>query len=213
MGSKRVPDEVLQEMVRLREEGWSTGDLGRKYGITKEAAAHRLKLAGKNTWVTKRCDLPECQKEFKTQNIRKRYCCRQHTKRGSERERQGLKAKKMQCKLPECSEGFWAVAGHKKFCCKDHGDLHTRRIEKGIYKRILGKSSLVCTAPGCGERIILDEHHIEMHKNKSNKDGPTIWLCPTHHMAVHRSAAIVTAAGKYISLLPAIRKGLKRKGF
>jgi len=64
--------------------------------------------------------------------------------------------------------------------------------------------------PSCKEKIILDEHHIEFSGNHSNKKSKTVWICPTHHMAVHRGYAKIEQ-GKYIDLVPTILTAIKKK--
>jgi hypothetical protein len=62
----------------------------------------------------------------------------------------------------------------------------------------------------CDERYVLDEHHIEFRGTKSNKQSKTVWLCPTHHMAIHRGFARFDGE-RYVFTVEDIREGLHRK--
>lgn len=169
------------------------------------------------------CALPECGKLFVPK--RKARCCtRKHGKLLSERKRQGLITIHIVCALPECSNTFWTShhsgqkpgmkinkkgRHYKIFCCAYHGDLHTRRRHNGVYLRVRGEGP-VCCAPNCNERIALDEHHIEFGSKGSNKKSKVVWLCPTHHMYIHRRYAEFRN-GEFVDLVSKIRYGLRWK--
>lgn len=77
-----------------------------------------------------------------------------------------------------------------------------------FYRRVLGTADHACVV--CGERVILDEHHIEFSNGRSNKESKTVWLCPTHHMAIHRGFSRFDE-GVFVWVVDDIRDGLRRK--
>ena len=199
------------EMVRLKELGWSNTDIAKHLDLSLSSITQGLQKVG---WrgVRKVCVLEECGKEFWTRDTRHSFCCRLHTKRHHARVGAGvvgLFKDEVECALPECRVKFKRRGTSVVYCCKRHGDLHNRRVEhRGFYDRILHISRLACMV--CGERYVLDEHHIEFKGAKSNKQSKTVWLCPTHHMAIHRGFARFEGE-KYVHIVEDIREGLRRK--
>lgn len=210
MTRRLLTPEQIEEVRSLREKGLTYRQIAKKYGITPEAVSWRLQSRGLRRWIRQKCELPECDVVFKTMNPRRRCCCLSHIKRLGMREERGIQAKRTVCSLPECDKIIWRVGNHRlsrKFCSAVHTGLNSRRWRNGTYLRILGRGK-PCVV--CGERIIVDEHHIEFSKNKSNKNSKTIWLCPTHHMAIHRGFAKIIE-GKFVRMVEEIREGLLRK--
>jgi len=212
-----VPKKELDEVLKMREAGATFADIGRRFGITKEGARHRLRLANGEALLTRTCELPDCDRVFMTTFARKRFCCHKHAKRAAERYRSGYSPRKIVCALPECSVTFWAGeegSRSRRFCCKAHGARHANRIKKGWYERILGRGKTRCVAPGCKESVVLDQHHVQFEGRDTArpKRGPVVFLCPTHHAAVHRGLAVLTDEGNYTSLLPLIRRRLRAVG-
>ena len=128
-----------------------------------------------------KCALVECEVRFPFKPG-KLCCSRKHIKRFNARKNNP--AAMIECSLPECNR---LVLNTKKlFCNKDQATCHYRRIERGFYKRLQSRKP-ACEV--CGEWRVLDEHHVEFGRRGSNKQSRTVWLCPTHHLAMHRRLA------------------------
>lgn len=198
--------EDLALTIKMRKDGKSAEQIAKHFGITKRAVQGRLAVSIKEkiTFIRK---CPFCNETFETTDITKLYCSNAHTKRANRKKQRVI----LECLLPECSNTFLGIKGTNKFCCKKHGDLHSKRILNGVYDRIVNNSKK-CLA--CDESVILDEHHIEFYndngKVRSNKKSKTIYLCPTHHLAIHRGYAVIVD-GKYVNIVSLIRKKLKMK--
>lgn len=202
-----------EKVVELRRGGMSIAEISKTLKCAPSMIGFVLK--GQTTFRRK-CVLEECQIEFVTSGARQQCCCRKHVKRLINRRRLGLKPVYVQCALPECQNSFWTV--NTACCSVSCAKRDFRRKKNGFYARLLGRGP-ACHA--CGERGVVDEHHTGIvpgrlakhataRPNKSNKHGPSIYLCPTHHMKIHRGLAEVVD-GRYVDLVPVILAGLKTK--
>lgn len=220
----RVSDDEVHRLWELRQNGASLSELAKERKTTAENISALFKSRGLPSGITKKCELPECGKIYQARMITQRACCRKHMKLLSSREDRGSLSSLLPCALPECPDYVWMVhqetkpdlkvgetsGSGKRFCCTDHADLHYRRRANGMYLRILNKGPS-CIVFECNERICLDEHHIEHGPNCSNKQSKTVWLCPTHHMYVHRGLAKISPEGEFVSMIPLITKGIVDK--
>lgn len=161
-------------------------------------------------WVKKRrgnqmvkCILGECDKTFPFRPG-KLACCRKHIKRYNARGK--VAVYKVECGMPECSVEI--TNPRRKYCSKSHRDRHLNRKRLGYYERLQRKDPR-CVV--CGEWRLVDEHHIHHEGGKSDKEGPVTWLCPTHHLAIHRGFAVFDEGGGFKWITRSILAGLKRK--
>ena len=223
--SQRIPDEEIQALWRRRQAGEPIKALAEERGTTTECVTALFKSRGLSTLITKRCELPECGKEFQTPQDSQRCCCKKHVKAVGAREAKGLTVSDIPCAIPECCNtvhvvhsgrkpAFTGKGGRdKKFCSEAHADLMGNRRKGGVYQRLLGKKH-VCFVNSCKEWLVLDEHHERHHerhhKGKSDKTSKTYWLCPTHHQMIHRGYATLEN-GVFTSLVPAILRGIESK--
>jgi hypothetical protein len=158
--------------------------------------------------------LEECGKEFRTPHIKSSFCCELHGKRHGARidaGTVGLFTGDIECALPECRKPVPRRGIMIRYCSSSCTDKHQKRLdtrEALFYRRLLGVVDHVCVA--CPERLVLDEHHLEFTGTKSNKTSKAVWLCPTHHMAIHRSHARFDG-DKFVWIHEEIREGLLRK--
>ena len=198
---KRREPVDIEDIRRLRKAGLSQNKIAHELGVTR---MHVRTALGAPKYECA-CILFECGKKFWSKSI-SHFCCARHKNRHEGRKGQNVAW--VECGLPECRTKLLSVGGAKRWCGRIHHALHRRRLLKwGFYSRILGACPQEkCLA--CGESIILDKHHVK-YKRKS-MPGPEVWLCPTHHMAVHRGLAKVEN-GVYTSLVPAIFAGLATK--
>jgi len=221
--SKKLDEQEIQRIVRLREQGKTLKEIGESRGTTPENIHMILKAHGISSSLKKVCELPECGKTFTARQVSQRACCRKHIKLLSSREERGTKASLVACALPECEKMFWAAhqtrkpdlchEGHsgsgRRFCCKEHSNLHSSRRKLGMYHRLL-TGTVKCLAAGCDETLALDEHHLVFRGNRSDKHSDTVWLCPTHHRYVHRGYANIVN-NRFVLLVRDIRKGIEKK--
>lgn len=192
----------IKQLINSGKTQFQTAEI---LGIGRGTVKYWLKKLGETTLHKKRCALFECGKEFFAINPCALCCCYDHTNRHLKRK--GRLVGYKTCGLPECNNHFVSVGDDRKWCCSNHHELHRRRVHKwGFYARIMGFDDARCLA--CGESVILDAHHC-VFKRKS-REGPKVWLCPTHHMAIHRGLAKIEN-GKYASLIEEIRQQLPFK--
>jgi len=196
----------IKAMALLRAGGATFKAIGERYGITGEAVSARLRSRGLHRLPTRTCALHECGSKFDPRSADQICCSSLHTKRQEGRRLEDVFIADAVCKLPECREPV-VQRGIKfgRFCCRNHMERHANRTKSGFYDRLLGKGP-ECIE--CGERLVLDEHHVEYTVNGSNKQSETIILCPTHHMAIHRSLAEYTEDG-FVWKVDAILEGLE----
>jgi hypothetical protein len=212
MTRKLLTPDQIEETFQLREQGWTYRKIGERFSITPEAVSARLASRGKRQWIEKKCELPECNVIFKTMNSRRRCCCRKHIRRIEAREVSGWKSEQRECALPECNVLFQVGRRQQmKMCCSsEHMELNSRRLKgkRGglLYRAVLG---LLEPCMVCGEKRVVDEHHIHFPRSTS-KSTKTVHLCPTHHFAIHRGLAHLED-GKFVWLVDRIREGLIRK--
>jgi hypothetical protein len=219
--TSKLPTSEIEKLWKLLQKGWSLKELAKKRGTTTENIAYLLKSRGFPTRVDiqKKCQLPECGKDFQSTMGRGRFCCRQHMKLHFSREERGVISTLVLCALPECDNKIWMThpgrrpgfggngGSGKRYCCKEHGNKHSHRRLKGVYKNLLGLRG-ACEV--CGETLILDEHHEEFTRKGSNKQSKTHLLCPTHHMMIHRGWAIFQS-GKFVRIDRKAKEGIKRR--
>ena len=191
--------------------GWSFARLGARFGVSPTTVLHRLNESDR--LLTRTCRLPECGRTIKTFDPRRVYCTKKHAKLDGARRQKGLLLVKKECALPECTEQIWAFEAQRKYCCEAHADLDWRRWCKhahgtGVYARMILKSP-ACRV--CGEPVVLDQHHVRFKGHKSDKKSQTFYLCPTHHMLIHRGFARLSIDGRYERLDAQILAALKRK--
>lgn len=215
-----IAKREIKKIWDAYQKGASLASLGRERGITSEAVGYLLHTRGFPIMLEKRCALFECGKPFKTNRVRQETCCPTHHKLHDSRKANGLKADRFPCAMPECSNEVVRTyagkrpqaSGHGRcrvYCCKAHSIIMQARRAHGWYRNLLC-SDKKCANPDCGETIVLDEHHIEYSKKGSNKKSKTVWLCPTHHMAIHRGYAKF-AGGKFVDTTKWIVEQVKIK--
>lgn len=221
MAATRIPDQVIKRLWSRYVGGATLKELADERNVTPEAISYLFKSRGLKKTALRRCALPECGKEFFPMTTRHRCCCRQHVKRLHAREAKGLKRSVVPCALPECEElvvqvhsgerpSFLRRSGEgRRFCSREHSNIAHARRKSGWYKRLLDQAEQ-CIAPGCNERVVLDEHHIVFTSRGSDKDSPVCTLCPTHHMAVHRGFAEIRD-GEYVDLIPRLLAAIEKK--
>lgn len=218
----RIPNKEVLALYTEWKAGTPIRTLASRKGTTKESIYALFKSRNLSLALTKTCELPECEVVFVTKSPRQRACCKRHVKLLGSREERGATTLLLPCALPECTELVWMThkAGQKpdfggrggsgkRYCCKEHGEVMYRRRHSGSYARLLLQDAQ-CAAPGCKETLILDQHHEDFAGARSDKDSKTHWLCPTHHMQIHRGFADIVA-GKFVSLVPKIKAGIKAK--
>jgi len=193
---KRLKKFDVAEARKLRSEGWAFSRLGHYFGVSPTTVHSRIRNADR--YFTRNCALPECGQPFKTLDPRQTYCRKKHAKLAGSRALSGIEIKKKACALPECHNEIWCFK-QAAYCCSDHADLDWRRWRKqqkgqGLYRRLLFRNPHCFV---CGEWAVVDEHHVAFSKNKSDKAGITVWLCPTHHMLIHRGLAVIEPNGRY----------------
>lgn len=201
-----TPLPVLEEAARLRAEGNTLAQIGAIQRVTAQEVHRRLKRL-RTALPEKVCALPECAVKFWPRRATQLCCSRPHLKRLQMRRRRGVQVQFQQCGLPGCELSVLRRGYFDRFCSRAHADMHRRWIASGLYARLLGLGPR-CIA--CGEPVVLDEHHVEYPGGRSNKEGPVVCLCPTHHMAVHRGVARVDD-GVYVSLVDVLRTQLESK--
>jgi hypothetical protein len=221
---KRISDEEVAALWKRRMSGTTTASIAKERGTTKENIQYLFKSRGLSLTISKKCPLPECAKDFQTKDPRQRFCCRKHMKLGFSREYRNATAIYQLCALPECDKSVWMTytqgrkptlggkgGSGKRYCCSLHSVRQSKRRLNGTYTNIFGHGDR-CEAPGCKEHVVLDEHHEKFDKMtlKSDKNSKTHWLCPTHHMKIHRNYAEFSN-GKYVDLIPKILAGIKKK--
>lgn len=201
----------MANVIRLRQSGWSYQRLGDYFNVSPTTILNRL--SGSERLLTRLCRLPECGRVIKTYDPRRVYCTYRHAKLDGSRRLKGLTLVRKECALPECSKQIWAFQIQRKYCCTDHADLDWRRWKKhakgkGIYARLLFGTPK-CIA--CGETAVLDEHHVKFTGMKSDPASQRVYLCPTHHMLIHRGLAKLDENGVYLRLDATIIERLKIK--
>ena len=163
--------------------------------------------------LNKKCEIFECNKTITTYDHRKVACCAYHNTLLQKRKDNKQQVTRKECMLPDCKKVIVTSHG-KHFCSKACLSLDTRRWgdkkngSSNFYRKLLGTFPHKCVV--CGENRVLDMHHVVFHKNKSDKTSDTVWLCPNHHMMVHRGYAKIEN-GQYVSLEADILKGLNEK--
>lgn len=202
------------EAIRLRELGWTNPAIAKHLDLSVATVVqgfHKTGWAG----LLRRCALEECGKEFRTFRLKGAFCCQLHSKRHLARQAVGtvgLFTGDIECALPECRKTAPRQGIVRTYCSRKHGDLHQRRLDRAkssmFYERVLGAADNACVV--CAERLVLDEHHVEYSNGRSNKQSKTVWLCPTHHMAIHRGFARFDG-DKFVWTVEDIREGLARK--
>lgn len=222
--SKKLSTETVRKLWKRWSDGVPIKDLARERGVTPEGIQYLFRSRGMSLVIQKECVLPECRKPFTTRKPRQRACCRKHVKLAHSREGRGVTTIQQPCALPECDVQVWMThkAGRKptfgskggsgkRYCTHAHSTLQTRRRQSGVYLNMLGRGAR-CAAPTCRETLILDEHHEEFDRktHKSNKSSRTYWLCPTHHMKIHRGFATLRD-GVYTDLVPKVLAGIRKK--
>ena len=177
-----VLNKDKDRIVRLAINGSTMTSIAIEFGVVTSHVINKLREWGVYDRKIK-CGLVECdiKFEFKPGKI---CCCRKHIKRLNHRDIKDNIF--VSCKLPECDERV--LKAKKMFCCRSHSEAHSKRKRTGFYDRLRNKSP-ACFV--CGEWRTVDEHHIRHHKGKSDKEGPVAWICPTHHLAIHRRLAYI----------------------
>ena len=199
------------EASRLRKLGWSYSRIGKRLGVSPTTVLTHLTANAR--LIERVCLLPECGHAIRTYNPRRFYCTRSHAKLDGSRKSKGLELVQRECALPECKAKVWAFENTRKYCSQKHADLDWRRWKKhahgtGVYARIIiGKPC--CNV--CGETAVIDKHHVDFTGNKSSRSSKQVYLCPTHHMLIHRGFARFSAHGVYERLDSLILDGLRLK--
>jgi hypothetical protein len=175
--------EEILAAVRRRE---SLPTIAKAHGSSHTNLLRWLRTTGIYDETVK-CLLVECEVTFPFKPG-KLCCCRKHVKRLNGRGNNP--AAFVECALPECRE--LVLNTKKRFCGAPHATTHYKREETGFYAR-LQVHTPACEV--CGEWRVLDEHHVEFTPKGSNKRSKTVWLCPTHHLAMHRRLAVYDEGG------------------
>ena len=221
MRKDAIPRETVDRFWKMYQQGKSLTEIGKLRGTTSTAVGHMFRTRGYLTGRVRTCVLPECQKEFITDQDSQVTCCRTHRKRYDARRENGVQAGMFPCAMPECTNKVLMVfkghrpsmeaklRGSKKYCSHSHCVIMDGRRSKDWFVRLL-KNDRRCIAPKCKERIVLDEHHTVFGANGSDKTSQTCWLCPTHHMAIHRGYAWIEN-GKYRDMVPTILAAIRTK--
>lgn len=213
---KRTNEKIVEKAVTLRKQGWSYARIGRQLAVSPTTVMNHFNRRCSVKSIEKHCLLPECQQLFRTLDPRQVCCCRSHIKRFCNRRLKAICVDFTECALPECKQKIARIGPYRKFCSKKHAALNLRRWgrkHKGqtgkyeFYYRLLGFGQ-PCAV--CGEKYVVDEHHVVHQGNKSDKRSKTIYLCPTHHMAIHRGFAVLTETG-FKWLIDDIKIGLNAK--
>ena len=199
-------DVSSQEIKVLRQKGWPLAKIGKQVGIAPETVRDRLAESG--FAIQRRCALPDCERVFSTRDARKVFCCLRHAKLASDRTRHGRVFESRECLMPGCSKKVLGVRGYTVYCCREHGERNARLWRKGVFKRLLSKFPK-CLA--CGEYAVVDKHHVRFAKNKSDKSSQVVYVCPTHHMLIHKGLARISPEGSYERLDGFIADDLRRK--
>jgi len=199
-----VDPETIMGFIKALERGETVREIADQYGTRPTNIGNLIrKYTGKSPeefYPNKVCALPECGVEFRG-SIWRKYCCKTHSRRASSRATKKYSLVQVPCLLPECDALVWTTKkdglAQRKACCRNHGELHSRRIRTGVYTRIQGKGP---SCEVCGNHLV-DEHHEEWNPitRKSNKSSRIHYLCPTHHMMIHRSMAEYRE-GQYVEL-------------
>jgi len=171
---------------------------------------------GKETDVFEReltCVLVECDNTFPFKG-RQLACCRKHIKRYCAR---GGPGEFRPCSFPECDEPVLVPTPNPDrlwWCGKRHSDIHHQRAANGFYERLLGATQQcvgrLISGKRCSEHMCIDVHHTVFTKKGSDKSSPEIFLCPTHHQAIHRGMAVYKD-GEYRWIVGEILEGLRSK--
>jgi hypothetical protein len=220
----RTTETTVTKLWKQRQAGATLTILGQKQGVSAEAIGALFKSRGLVATFETQCELPECRKRFFSKRPDRRTCCRKHNQRLLERERKGLTAALLPCALPGCTQQIlWLYTGKRpnillasgegrRFCCKQHAAMASTRRKSGYYQRLLDRPNK-CFSPQCAEHILVEEHHLEFVTGRnggSNKTSLTCWLCPTHHMAIHRGLAVIQQ-GQYVDLVPSLLTDIEHK--
>lgn len=187
-----APDKrLLCKAKKMYVEGYCFAEIARVVGGTKERVANWFNkgLIKRTSRKTRTCAIVECRKVFVPRTSYQVCCSRLCGKRFCARRNAGVVVSSVCCALPECQKVVFN-ARSRRFCCKKHAELHRMRTVKGVYSRLLKRRPCCCV---CGEWRVVDEHHLR-HTNingvhRSDKKSRTVWLCPTHHMMIHRGLA------------------------
>jgi len=176
---------------------------------------------GKETDVFEReltCVLVECDNTFPFKG-RQLACCRKHIKRYCAR---GGLGEFLPCCLPECEELVLVPnrnSGKLWWCDRNgnnrhHSEIHYKRVETGFYERLLSDYQRcvgnLISGERCAEHVCIDVHHTVFTNKGSDKSSPEIFLCPTHHQAIHRGMAVYEE-GEYRWIVGEILEGLHSK--
>jgi len=204
-------EELKSDVLETWKEKPDVSYISEKLKLKRGEIISYLRLAGIKP-PTVKCAVYECQVKFETFDQRKKCCGNYHNTLYQKRKQDGVVIGEVECKLPECRKKFLNVSGRyhcSKFCYSlDHRRWGEKPGCKGsYYLNLLGKGP-VCDV--CGEHRVIDEHHVTFVKNKSDKSSKTVWLCPNHHMMIHRGYATYVGE-KYTFIDQSIIQDLKRK--
>lgn len=172
--------ELARNICNMREAGIKISCIAEFFN--KSISYVKKCLKDLNSGLKERmCLLKECGKAFMPVAYNNFYCCASHyaTNRCHARH---VTYNGSVCSLPECDQIVYKKTGCIYYCSSRHAQKHFKRVRSGFYKKILGLTS-GCIV--CGENRIVNEHHTDFTNKGSNKKGPTVLLCPTHHMYIH----------------------------
>ncbi len=195
----------------LRQSGLVRHEIAAKLSITGEQVEQAFKLMPELRQAPKKiekCLICGVDVQVNAGRLRRRTCqaCRPRWaeyQRYRKRQARNLNIDVV-CARPDCSTTFKAKGfkHKKKYCCSEckYVDLlrwNQRLAGESVYQRLAGLGS-GCIA--CGERLAVQIHHTIFTKNKSDKNSPTVLLCPTHHVYVHHRLAKIEN-GKFVMLV------------
>jgi hypothetical protein len=207
--------DILELTMReMRSEGKSYREIASELKVPY-ASVQRLFYS--KSQYDRLCLLDECRAPFSTNRINKIYCSSDCSQLGGRPSKEPLVDDV--CCLPGCANSVKTPKGVPRFCSRNCQKRdHKRKQAGGFYCRILGIGPK-CIA--CDECCVIDWHHTDLkpskitkHKGsvmtKSDKEGPKVLLCPTHHMMIHRGYAKIEN-GLFVDLRPMLKKELLTK--
>ncbi|MGD9725935.1 MAG: hypothetical protein AB7L09_03225 [Nitrospira sp.] len=208
-----VLNEHREDVIRRALARETLESIGELYG-TSYTNVHRWLSQETSVYQTMvKCILVECDVMFPFKST-KLACCRKHIKRYCAR---GGPGELLPCCLPECGE-LVIVANRSNraawWCSRKHGDIHHQRVRNGFYRRLLSDYQRCegrdLEGNRCSEHICIDEHHTVFTDKGSDKSSPVVYLCSTHHQAIHRGMAVYEG-GAYRWIIGEILDGLRSK--
>lgn len=207
---RKYSPEQLEEnlkMLEMRKSGKTLESIAKIYDVTPEAISYRLNRTTANIFNEIKCGLFECQNKVIVTSVKRKYCSKKCSRVAISRNANGTNVSYQECPAPECKKIFLKIGNHRIFCSNKCCDLFSNRIKKGQYERLFDDSKKCFV---CDEKLVLDIHHVEYTSKGSDKNSKTIYLCPTHHMYIHRGFAKIVN-DKFVLIAEELKENLIRK--